>query len=70
MARNMEPGPHGHPDPEGNNTYADFLKTHPPIFTKAEEPLEADDWICTIEQKFGHIHCNGNQKTLFAAQQL
>ena len=43
MAQNMAPGPHGRRDPEGNNTYADFLKTHPAIFTKAEEPLEADD---------------------------
>ena len=30
-------------DPEADNTYHDFLKTHPPIFHKAEEPLEAED---------------------------
>ena len=70
MAQNMAPGPHGHRDPKGNNTYVDFLKTHSPIFTKAEEPLEVDDWIRTIEQKFGLIRCNRNQKTLFATQQL
>jgi hypothetical protein len=64
----MAPGPHGCHDPEGNNTYADFLKTQPPIFIKANEPLEADDWIHTIEQKFLLIHYNGNQKTLFATQ--
>ena len=70
MAQNMAPGLHGRCDPEGNNTYGDFLKTQPPIFTKANEPLEADDWIRTIEQKFGLIRCSRNQKTLFAAQQL
>ena len=66
----MAPGQHGRHNPKANNTYADFLKTQPPIFTKADEPLETNDWIRTIEQKFGLIHCNGNQKTLFAAQQL
>ena len=66
----MAPGLHGRCGPDVNNTYGDFLKTQPPIFTKANEPLEADDWIRTIGQKFGLIRCNGNQKTLFDAQQL
>ena len=60
----------GHLDPEADNTYRDFLKTHPPVFHKAEEPLEAEDWIRTIEQKFGLIRCSDVQKTLFVAQQL
>jgi hypothetical protein len=70
MAQNMAHGPRGHHNHGGNNTYADFLKTEPPVFLWAKEPLEADDWIRTIEQKLGLILCNENQKTLFAAQQL
>ena len=35
----------GRPDPEADNTYVDFLKTNPPIFLRAEEPLEVVDWI-------------------------
>ena len=58
---------HGIPDPEADHTYRDFLKTHPPIFHKAEEPLEADDWLRTIEQKFGLLHYSDIQKTLFVA---
>jgi len=46
------------------------LKTQPPIFIKANEPLQADDWIRTIQQKFGLVRCSEYQKTLFAAQQL
>ena len=26
-------------------TYVDFIDTRPPVFTKADEPLEADDWL-------------------------
>ena len=40
------------------------------MFSKAEEPLEADDWLRTIEQKFELIHCTEVQKPRFAAQQL
>ena len=39
------------------STYVDFTDTHPLVFSKAEEPLEADDWLRTIEQKFELIHC-------------
>ena len=48
MAQNMAPGQQGHRGPEANSTCADFLKTQPPIFIKANEPLEADDWVQTI----------------------
>jgi hypothetical protein len=37
---------------------------------KAEDPLEADEWIRVMEQKFGLIRCTETQKPLFAAQQL
>ena len=52
------------------STYVDFTDTRPPVFSKADEPLEADDWLRTIEQKFELIHCTEVQKPRFAAQQL
>jgi hypothetical protein len=48
----------------------DFSETRPPLFIKAEDPLEADEWVRVIEQKFGLIRCTETQKPLFAAQQL
>jgi len=51
-------------------TYVDFTDTRPPVFTKADEPLEADDWLRTMEQKFDLIPCTEYQKPAFAAQQL
>jgi hypothetical protein len=32
-----------------NTCYSDFLATHPPIFSGAKDPLEADDWLCTTK---------------------
>jgi hypothetical protein len=45
----------------------DFSETHPPLFVKAEDPLEADEWVRVIEQKFGLIRCVETQKPLFTA---
>nr|CAB3503893.1 unnamed protein product [Digitaria exilis] len=52
--------------------YEDFLVTHPPIFSRADEPLEADTWSRAIESKFTILAtpCTANRKVVFAAQQL
>jgi hypothetical protein len=55
---------------QARSSYVEFLATHPPTFTEASEPLEADHWLHTVESKFDLLNCTENQKTLFAAQQL
>jgi hypothetical protein len=50
-----------------DTTYMEFSKTNPLVFVKAEKPLEADEWICVMEQKFGLIRCTKTRKPLFAA---
>jgi hypothetical protein len=60
----------GYPQGPRETTYLDFSETRPPLFVKAEDPLEADEWIRVIEQKFGLLRCSETQKPLFAAQQL
>jgi hypothetical protein len=56
--------------PPAPTTYSDFAATHPPLFTEAGEPLEADHWLRVTESKFGLLRCIEVQKTLFAMQQL
>jgi hypothetical protein len=51
-------------------TYGDFVATHPPLFTEAGEPLDADHWLRMTESKFGVLCCTEVQKTLFATQLL
>jgi hypothetical protein len=48
----------------------DFLATHPPVFTDATDPLEANSWLRTMEFLFRLLHCTVYQKTLYSAQQL
>src|SRR6266542_755208 len=67
MHQQQPQGRHGQPQ---TSSYGDFAGTHPPIFAKAEDPLEADSWIRLMESKFELITCTEAQKTLFAAHQL
>jgi hypothetical protein len=32
-------------------TYQEFLSTQPPLFTRAEDPLDADVWLRVVESK-------------------
>jgi hypothetical protein len=66
----QQPGGRGYQQGPRETTYLDFSETRPPLFVKAEDPLEADEWIRVIEQKFGLLRCSKTQKPLFAAQQL
>ena len=68
--QNMVQGNRGRNHNRQEATYVDFTDTRPPVFTKADEPLEADDWLRTMEQKFDLIPCMEMQKPVFAAQQL
>jgi hypothetical protein len=52
-----------------NTSYSEFLSTHPPLFSGAKDPLEADDWLHTTKSKIGPLHYTDYQKTLYAAQQ-
>jgi hypothetical protein len=49
-----------------------LFSTQPPLFTKAEEPLDADAWLRPIESKFAllMIPCADSSKAHFATQQL
>jgi hypothetical protein len=53
-------------------TYREFLSTLPPLFTKVEDPLDADVWLRVVESKFPLLTgaFPDDAKTHFAAQQL
>jgi hypothetical protein len=37
------------PEPNQYSDFKDFLNTWPPLFKEAKEPLQADEWLNTIE---------------------
>jgi hypothetical protein len=66
----QQQGGRAYPQGPHETSYLDFSETHPPLFVNAEDPLEADEWIWVIEQKFGLLRCTETLEPLFAAQQL
>jgi hypothetical protein len=66
----QQQGGRAYPQGPRETSYLDFSETRPPLFIKAKDPLEVDEWVRVIEQKFGLIRCTETQKPLFAAQQL
>jgi hypothetical protein len=53
-------------------TYQEFLSTQPPLFTRAEDPLDADVWLRVVESKFPLLNgvCSDVAKVRFTTQQL
>jgi hypothetical protein len=49
-------------------SYSYFLATHPPIFSRAKNSLNANDWLHTTESKFGPLHYTEYQKTMYVTQ--
>ena len=62
--------PQGGGGAERRDDFSDFLRTQPPVFSRAEDPLDADHWLRTIEQKLALLQCEDHEKALFAAHQL
>ena len=52
------------------SSFKDFMDTKPPVFKEALEPLEADEWINTMEQKFRLLRMIEERKAEYAAHQL
>jgi hypothetical protein len=48
--------------------YQDFLSTQPPLFNKADKPLDADAWLRTIESKFALLSAPWSDATKALSQ--
>jgi len=58
------------PAPNHYSSFKDFMDTKPASFREAEEPLQAEEWLNTVEQKFRLLHLTDSLKAEYAAHQL
>ncbi|KAK1684236.1 hypothetical protein QYE76_045084 [Lolium multiflorum] len=63
---NQGHGNHDHPGSKLKN----FQNTNPPVFSKTEEPLDADDWLQTMENNLEVAGVEANEMVLFATHYL
>jgi hypothetical protein len=60
-----------HPPPQqSRDRRADFLRGHPPTFSHAADPLQADDWLRSVERQLDFAQCDDRERVLYAAGQL
>ncbi|XP_066168745.1 uncharacterized protein [Oryza sativa Japonica Group] len=54
----------------GGSSFGEFMRTKPPTFATADEPMEAEDWLRIIEKKLTLVRVREADKVIFAANQL
>jgi len=72
MAQQNRGGRHARQGGEANqySNFKDFQDTKPPVFKEASDPLEAGEWLNTLEQKFCLLRVTEELKAEYAAHQL
>jgi hypothetical protein len=58
------------PPPPSRDRLGDFQCTKPPISSRVVEPMDADDWLKSVEKKLQVVQCNNREKVLLASHQL
>jgi hypothetical protein len=56
--------------PAPRNKHREFMSHHPPVFTHAADPLEAEDWLKTMLKMLTTCQCDDREKVLYAAGRL
>jgi hypothetical protein len=56
--------------PQARDKHWDFMSHHPPAFSHAIDPLDADDWLKVIGKKLDITQCNDREKVLYASGRL
>jgi hypothetical protein len=67
---NMQHAPPQVLPPPSRVKLGDFQHTKLPTFSHAMEPMDADDWLKSVEKKLQVVQCNNREKVLLASHQL
>jgi hypothetical protein len=66
---NLHAQPQASP-PSPRDRLGDFQRTKLPMFSHAVEPMDANDWLKSIEKKLQVVQCNNYERVLLASHQL
>ena len=50
----------------GGSSFEEFMRTKPPTFATADEPMETEDWLRIIEKKLTLVRVREADKVIFA----
>jgi hypothetical protein len=49
---------------------AEVMRGHPPVFAHSVDPMDAEDWLRTVERELHTAQCNNREKVLYGPCQL
>jgi len=58
------------PPPPARDRHREFMSHKPPTFSHSSDPLQADDWIKTVEKMLNIVQCTDRDKVLYASGRL
>ena len=67
---NMQAQMNQAPPPQQRDRHRDFMSHKPPTFSHVPDPLQADDWIKTIEKMLDIAQCTNRERVLYASGRL
>jgi hypothetical protein len=50
--------------------HAEFMRGHPPTFAHSSDPMDAEDWLRTVERELHTAQCNDREKVLYGSCML
>ena len=70
MQQNLQNPPVQQPPQPIRDKRGEFLKGRPPKFSRAKDPMEAEDWIKAVERQLDIAQCEDREKVLYASGQF
>jgi hypothetical protein len=67
---NMQAAQPRAPPPPPRDRLGDFQCTKPPPFSHAVQPMNANDWLKSVEKNLHVVQCNNGEKVLLVSHQL
>jgi hypothetical protein len=50
--------------------HAEFMRCHPLVFAHSANPMDVEDWLCTVERQLHTAQCNDGEKVFYGPRLL
>jgi hypothetical protein len=60
-----QPPPHPQMPQMPRDKRAEFMRGHPPVFAHSSDPMDAEDWLRTVERELYTAQCDDREKVLY-----
>jgi hypothetical protein len=61
----QQPPPQSQMPQMPRDKHAESMRGHPPVFAQSSDPMDAKDWLHTVERELHTAQCNDREKVLY-----